>query len=146
MVAGALVAVWGSFVFMGYQTGVHEADELTDGHLASVASLLLNLRAFESVEGVHATQRAPLPGLKAHDYQQSLSVVQWSAEGRVVAASGSAPVPTFDETEGFADLNLGARRWPGAVFRSGMPIAAAKSWCWWPCASGTSWPRTLPSK
>ena len=56
---------------MGYQTGVHEADELTDGHLASVASLLLNLRAFESVEGVHATQRAPLPGLKAHDYQQS---------------------------------------------------------------------------
>lgn len=36
---------------MGYQTGVHEADELTDGHLASVASLLLNLRAFESVEG-----------------------------------------------------------------------------------------------
>ena len=90
---GALVAVWGSFVFMGYQTGVHEADELTDGHLASVASLLLNLRAFESVEGVHATQRAPLPGLKAHDYQQSLSVVQWSAEGRVVAASGSAPLP-----------------------------------------------------
>lgn len=105
---GALVAVWGSFVFMGYQTGVHEADELTDGHLASVASLLLNLRAFESVEGAHATQRAPLPGLKAHDYQQSLSVVQWSAEGRVVAASGSAPVPKFDETEGFADLNLGS--------------------------------------
>ncbi len=28
---GALVLVWGSFVFMGYQTGVHEADELTDG-------------------------------------------------------------------------------------------------------------------
>ena len=112
---GALVAVWGSFVFMGYQTGVHEADELTDGHLASVASLLLNLRAFESVEGVRATQRAPLPGLKAHDYQQSLSVVQWSAEGRVVAASGSAPLPTFDETEGFADLNLGA---PPVAWRS----------------------------
>jgi two-component system sensor histidine kinase QseC len=112
---GALVAVWGSFVFMGYQTGVHEADELTDGHLASVASLLLNLRAFESVEGGHATQRAPLPGLKAHDYQQSLSVVQWNAEGRVVAASGSAPVPKFDETEGFADLNLGS---PPVAWRS----------------------------
>ena len=31
---GALAIVWGSFVFIGYQTGVHEADELTDGHLA----------------------------------------------------------------------------------------------------------------
>ena len=64
---------------------------------------------------MHATQRAPLPGLKAHDYQQSLSVVQWSAEGRVVAASGSAPLPKFDETEGFADLNLGS---PPVAWRS----------------------------
>ena len=70
MVAGALVAVWGSFVFMGYQTGVHEADELTDGHLASVASLLLNLRAFESVEGCVPPSRRRCPA-KAHDYQQS---------------------------------------------------------------------------
>jgi two-component system sensor histidine kinase QseC len=29
---GALALVWGSFVIWGYQTGVHEADELTDGH------------------------------------------------------------------------------------------------------------------
>ena len=117
---GALVAVWGSFVFMGYQTGVHEADELTDGHLASVASLLLNLRAFESVEGVHATQRAPLPGLKAHDYQQSLSVVQWSAEGRVVAASGSAP-PTAGRWRmtGWSGAASWARFWdPSACLTS----------------------------
>ena len=33
---GALVLVWASFVVMGFKTGVHEADELTDGHLASV--------------------------------------------------------------------------------------------------------------
>lgn len=39
---GALALVWGSFVIWGYQTGVHEADELTDGHLASVAALTLN--------------------------------------------------------------------------------------------------------
>ena len=38
---GALLLVWASFVYFGYRTGMHEADELTDGHLASVASLLL---------------------------------------------------------------------------------------------------------
>jgi two-component system sensor histidine kinase QseC len=38
---GALLVVWVSFVVVGYLTGRHEADELTDGHLASVASLLL---------------------------------------------------------------------------------------------------------
>ena len=38
---GALAVVWASFVWVGYRTGVHEADELTDGHLASVAGLLL---------------------------------------------------------------------------------------------------------
>ena len=32
----ALALVWGSFVAWGYQTGVHEAEELTDGHLAGV--------------------------------------------------------------------------------------------------------------
>ncbi len=37
---GALAFVWGRFVFFGYQTGVLEADVLTDGHLASVAALL----------------------------------------------------------------------------------------------------------
>ena len=40
---GALVLVWGTFIWFGYTTGEHEADELTDGHLASVSSLLLPL-------------------------------------------------------------------------------------------------------
>ena len=104
---GALVLVWGSFVFMGYRAGVHEADELTDGHLASVATLLINLRAPEAVETSVTTQRAPTPWLKSHDYQQSISVVQWDAAGRVLAQSGSAPLPPFDVAEGFADLLLG---------------------------------------
>ena len=104
---GALVLVWGSFVFMGYRAGVHEADELTDGHLASVAALLINLRASEAVETSVTTQRAPTPWLKSHDYQQSISVVQWDAAGRVLAQSGSAPLPAFDAADGFADLHLG---------------------------------------
>ena len=82
---GALAIVWGSFVFIGYQTGVHEADELTDGHLASVAALLLNLRATEAMEGPQRTERTPTPWLKSHDYQQTISVVQWDAQGRLLA-------------------------------------------------------------
>ena len=104
---GALVLVWGSFVFVGYRAGVNEADELTDGHLASVAALLINLRAFEAVDQAVTKQRPAMPWLKAHDYQQSISVVQWNAAGHVLAHSGSAPLPAFNEAEGFADLSLG---------------------------------------
>jgi len=104
---GALAIVWGSFVFIGYQTGVHEADELTDGHLASVAALLLNLRATEAMEGLQRTERTPTPWLKSHDYQQTISVVQWDAQGRVLSITGSVPEPPFSDAEGFADLTLG---------------------------------------
>lgn len=104
---GALAIVWGSFVFIGYQTGVHEADELTDGHLASVAALLLNLRATEAMEGPQRTERTPTPWLKSHDYQQTISVVQWDAQGRVLSITGSVPEPPFSDAEGFADLTLG---------------------------------------
>ncbi|HEY9208668.1 histidine kinase dimerization/phospho-acceptor domain-containing protein [Acidovorax soli] len=127
---GALMLVWGSFVFMGYRAGVHEADELTDGHLASVAALLINLRAFEAVDQAATTQRAATPWLKAHDYQQSISVVQWNAAGHVLAHSGSAPLPAFSGSEGFADLSLGPQavawrsfsQWDGARTRKVMVL------------------------
>jgi two-component system sensor histidine kinase QseC len=112
---GALVLVWCSFVVIGYQTGVHEADELTDGHLASVAALLLNVRATETVDVTRQTQRSPMPWLKAHDYQQSLSVVQWNAAGQLVSLSGNVPVPAFSSQEGFQTVTLGpdAKPWRG---------------------------------
>ncbi len=104
---GYLALVWASFVFIGYRTGLHEADELTDGHLASVAALLVKLRASQAVEASSTTQPTVAPWLKSHDYQQSISVVQWDAAGRVLVHSGSAPLPAFDAAEGFADLHLG---------------------------------------
>ena len=107
---GALALVWGSFVFIGYQTGVHEADELTDGHLASVAALLLNLRATELVGGDLATQRAATPWLKAHDYQQSISVAQWDAQGKLLSFHGASVAPAFSVAEGFDTLKLGPDR------------------------------------
>ena len=121
---GALALVWASFVMIGYQTGVHEADELTDGHLASVAALLLNLRASEAMQEPQVTPRAPMPGLKSHDYQQSLSVVQWDAQGRLLHHTGSAPLPSFDSEDGFANVTLGA---DAAVWRSFSQWDAART-------------------
>jgi two-component system, OmpR family, sensor histidine kinase QseC len=121
---GALALVWGSFVFIGYQTGVHEADELTDGHLASVAALILNLRATEAMEGPQITLRAPTPWLKSHDYQQSISVVQWNAQGRLLSLSGSTPPPPFTAAEGFDNLTLGPDR---VVWRSFSQWDASRS-------------------
>lgn len=121
---GALISVWASFVYLGYQTGIHEADELTDGHLASVAALLLNLRTSQAVDAGSATQRASMPWLKAHDYQQSISVVQWDAQGRLLAHTGSAPLPAFDGREGFSNLALGPK---AAAWRSFSQWSADRS-------------------
>ncbi len=105
---GALLIVWGGFVVLGYQTGVHEADELTDGHLASVA--LLQLAQNPSPSGV-GSGVAGLPGLsslKSHDYQRSMSVVVWNAAGAELLRTGEAPAVPFSPEEGFETLQLGA--------------------------------------
>lgn len=104
---GALALIWLSFIAAGFRTGVHEADELTDGHLASVASLLLSERNGEFTQRRDVGSTV-MPELKRHDYQQSMSVVIWNAQGRPVTYSGDAPMPAFDTNEGFADLRLGS--------------------------------------
>ncbi len=106
---GALAIVWLSFIVIGYQTGTHEADELTDGHLASVATLLLATAVDEETGGRTVAPRplAPEAGLKSHDYQQSLSIVEWDHDGRLLRQSGEAPLPAFGPTEGFETLRLG---------------------------------------
>jgi two-component system, OmpR family, sensor histidine kinase QseC len=105
-VLAALVLVWASFIVVGYRTGIHEADELTDGHLASVASLLLSQR-----DAMFVLPREPLragqSSMQDHDYKQSLSIVVWDAAGQVLTWSGDAPHPPFATGAGFADLQLG---------------------------------------
>ena len=109
---GALALVWASFIVVGFRTGIHEADELTDGHLASVASILLSQSNGEFVERRDAGQSVT-PDLKRHDYQQSMSIMLWDATGQLVTRSGDAPSPPFATGEGFADLLLGEppQRW-----------------------------------
>ena len=111
---GALVLVWATFIGFGYLTGQHEADELTDGHLASASALLLAYGGNGFVPTVPVATTAP-PELKAHDYQQSMSVVVWDAAGRVVTRSGAAPLTPFSSDEGFATLQLGQ---PAAAWRT----------------------------
>jgi len=104
---GALLIVWGGFVVLGYRTGIHEADELTDGHLASVA--LLQLAQNPGPVGARG-DAASLPGLsslKSHDYQRSMSVVVWNADGQVLLRTGEAPELPFSAEEGFETLQLG---------------------------------------
>lgn len=112
---GALLVVWGGFVVLGYQTGIHEADELTDGHLAGVA--LLQLAQNPGPIGARG-DAASLPGLsslKSHDYQRSMSVVVWNAAGQVLLRTGEAPEFAFNMQEGFETLQLGA---PAVAWRA----------------------------
>jgi two-component system sensor histidine kinase QseC len=113
---GALFVVWATFVAVGYRTGLHEADELTDGHLASVASLLQTQRmsGFLPTPGT-AAALGRQSDLKAHDYQQSLSIVVWDGAGRILARTGEAPTPPFASGEGFETLALGR---PAAAWRT----------------------------
>jgi len=114
-VLAALLLVWAGFVAVGYRTGVHEAGELTDGHLAGTAALMLNLDLPPFVDAARGTVRPAIPTLKSHDYQPSLSVLVRDAGGRLLARSGDAPLPPFSEQAGFADLELGA---PPITWRS----------------------------
>lgn len=114
-VLAALLLVWAGFVAVGYRTGIHEAGELTDGHLAGTAALMLNLDLPPFVDAARETVRPAIPTLKSHDYQPSLSVLVRGAGGRLLARSGDAPVPPFSERSGFADLELGT---PPATWRS----------------------------
>lgn len=104
---GALVVVWGCFVFLAYRTGIEEADELTDGHLASVAVLLLGIQDLPSLRQVPEVLRLRQERLKNHDYQQSFSVLVWDAQGKLRWRSGAAPVIVFDPGEGYATLLAG---------------------------------------
>jgi two-component system sensor histidine kinase QseC len=114
---GALTLVWGTFIVFGYLTGEHEADELTDGHLASVSSLLLPLGPGALLaEGRTAAVPAGQVDFKAHDYQRSLTVVVWDAQGRVLSRTGDGPTPAYSPDEGFATLSLGQPPQPWRAF------------------------------
>ena len=113
---GALTLVWSVFVFVGYRTGAHEADELTDGHLASVSSLLLPLAGQGLPAEAAPAQSGGRGDMRAHDYQRSISVLVWDAQGRLLSRTGDAPVPPFAAPDGFSTLQLGTPPRPWRAF------------------------------
>ena len=113
---GALTVLWLGFVVAGYRTGLVETDELTDGHLASVAALLVDGGGASLVPPAvppGASAAASVDPVRSHEYQVPVSVVVWDADGRLLQHTGAAPVPAFGQAEGFASLDLGlpAQRW-----------------------------------
>ncbi|MGE8319333.1 MAG: histidine kinase dimerization/phospho-acceptor domain-containing protein [Comamonas sp.] len=113
-ILASLVLVWASFVFWAYRAGVEEADELTDGHLASVAAMVLNLPVQMGAE-LPPTRRVSVPGLRAHDYQQSMDIQMWDSGGRLLLHVGNAPVVAFGvQREGFYEAALAG----GEVWRT----------------------------
>lgn len=105
---GALLIVWAGFIVLGYRTGIHEADELTDGHLASVALLELTEKTGSVTAPASPASAPALSNLKSHDYQRSMSVIVWDAAGQVLVRIGEAPPLAFDTAEGFKTLQLGS--------------------------------------
>ncbi len=112
-VLAALFVVWAGFVVVGYQTGIHETGELSDGHLVGTAAMLVNLDLPVSVDASRETAKPVIPELDSHDYQPSLSVMVWDVSGRLLTHSGEAPDPAFQSQAGFANLELGSpqERW-----------------------------------
>ena len=123
-VLAAQLAVWGCLVGSGYLTGMHEATQLTDAHLAGTAALMVNIEHPQFLAPAQQTGRAVIPSLQNHDYQPSVSVLVWDATGVVLARSGQAPLPLFVAREGFADLTLGQ---PASQWRSFSQWNAART-------------------
>lgn len=104
----ALFLIWACFIAFAYQAGQHEADKLTDGHLASTGTLLAAWIMGQPLEGLQVAAPTGTAPMQVHDYQRSLSVVIWDAKGGVVARSGDALLPDFAAAEeGFSTLALG---------------------------------------
>lgn len=111
-ILGSLVLLWFSFIFMAYRTGEHEADELTDGHLAATAAVLMNLRGGEFVgEPLKTAPTGGVYDLHAHDYQQSMTVAIWKSDRTLVSRSGEGPTPEFTPDEGFATVSTSGSSW-----------------------------------
>lgn len=80
----ALLTIWATLAGVAYYTGVHEAEEITDGQLVSTAELLLRQASPGAAPAAEATAiDTPQRHALATGYAPELRVVAWAA-GRVV--------------------------------------------------------------
>ena len=71
----ALLAVWATLAAMAYYTGLHEADEVSDGQLVSVAELLLQMNPDAPATAPSGARLAAATG-----YSPRLHAVLWTGD------------------------------------------------------------------
>lgn len=122
---GALGLLWLSFVALGYLVGLDEADEMVDGQLAAVATMVADGSSWLPGDPLAPARHAANRTVAAHhEYERPLSLVVWDAQGRVLLHQGAAPLPAYSRNEGFATLDLGEPSQPWrsfALWSSGEP-------------------------
>ena len=93
----ALAGAWIALVAASYQAGLHEAEEITDAHLAAAVNVLLQVSAFGAhPQPADMAEAAAEQGFQSYvplgkrlDLTRSLAVVVWD-NGRIVADSRPA--------------------------------------------------------
>ncbi|WP_101050249.1 ATP-binding protein [Macromonas nakdongensis] len=109
----ALLAIWFTLAGVAYYTGVHEAEEITDGQLVSTAELLLR-QSTADTPADHPPEAAPRHAL-ATGYSPELRVVAWAHGHTVWDTHGMAAQLPDTLVNGHQTLTLpagdGHRRW-----------------------------------
>lgn len=110
-----LVTIWLTLTAVAYYTGLHEADEITDGQLVSAAELLL--RPGTALDGIGQAVPAP-SGRSPHatGYSPELRVVAWQDEQVVWDTHGIAALLPDPLRPGHQTLTLDPTR-PGRTWR-----------------------------
>ena len=71
-VVGALLVVWTTLLVVAWYTGHHEAEEITDGQLESVARLWLSVEPDKTL-----SIPEPIASNRARAYVQDVAVLHW---------------------------------------------------------------------
>ncbi len=75
----ALLGIWAALAAVSYYTGVHEAEEITDGQLVSTAELLLRQAGLGELDPMDQPAHPPSRNPWASGYAPELRVVAWEA-------------------------------------------------------------------
>ena len=107
-VLSAQLAVTACLVGLSYHNGLHESEELNDWLLEGTATIVLNLKQPDFIN----SEKQPVWGKynepEKHEYEPSLSVAVWDAQGQSISRSGPAPASSFSDIPGFRDVALGS--------------------------------------
>lgn len=91
-VVGALLTVWATLVGVAYYTGVHEAEEITDGQLVSIAELLMRQPVLRTPDLAGGERAGAAAGRHpaANGYAPRVRAVVWQGEAVVWDSHGLA--------------------------------------------------------